>query len=156
VADGLSRMWAERKRSDKDGSNWSVLADWEASRGITRDIFTVTSAPLGTPASHPLQMRFADDLFFAPIVDYLLGHRVGETIHERKRFAHRAAGFMIEHGKLWRVADSAARRVARTECIPTSLGFETALNVHALNGHFGVDSTKLKLSDRYFWPGMDA
>ncbi|KAJ6460268.1 hypothetical protein C8R45DRAFT_842859, partial [Mycena sanguinolenta] len=151
VADGLSRMWTQRKRTDSDGSGWSVLADWDASTGITRDVFAVTPSSM----SHPLQVRFADDIFFAPIVEYLLGNAVGSTLQERKKLSHRAHGFMIEDGKLWRVADKAARRVARTECIPTSLGFKTALETHASNGHFNVDSTKLKLSDRYFWPGMD-
>jgi hypothetical protein len=98
-------------------------------------------------ASHPLQTRFADDIFFTPIVEYLLGHPAGASISDRKKAAHRANSFMIEDGKLWRVADKAARRVARTECIPTGLGFQTAMDTHALNGHFSVESTKLKLSD---------
>ncbi|KAF8144214.1 hypothetical protein K438DRAFT_1632244, partial [Mycena galopus ATCC 62051] len=151
VTDGLSRMWTNRKRTRAESSNWSVLPDWEAMKGITRDIFGVSTTPVG---SHSLLVRFADDIFFAPIVEYLLGD-VGPTISERKRRAHRAAGFMINDGKLWRVADSAARRVARTECIPTSLGFRMALEAYTLNGHFSVESTKLKLSDHYFWPGMD-
>ncbi|KAJ6536312.1 hypothetical protein B0H19DRAFT_857304, partial [Mycena capillaripes] len=152
VADGLSRMWSARKRMSTDGSDWSVLADWEARKGITRDIFTVSDS---NTMSHPLQIQFADDIFFAPIVEYLLGHTAGTTISERKKAAHRAAGFMIDEGKLWCVADSAARRVARAECIPATRGFEIALETHAANGHFNVDSTKLKLCDRYFWPGMD-
>jgi hypothetical protein len=105
--------------------------------------------------SHPLQVRFADDIFFAPIVEYLLGNTVGSSIQERKCLAHRTNGFMIEDGKLWRIADKAARRVARTECVPTDLGFQTVLEAHTLNGHFSVESTKLKLSDHFFWPGMD-
>ncbi|KAJ7330927.1 hypothetical protein DFH08DRAFT_708715 [Mycena albidolilacea] len=151
VADGLSCMWSQRKRLSTDGSDWSVLADWEASTGITRDIFAVAQSPM----SHPLQVCFADDIFFAPIVQYLLGNTVGSSIQERKRLSHRANGFMIEDGKLWRVADKAARRVTQTECIPTGLGFQMALEVHTLNGHFSIESTKLKLPDRFFWPGMD-
>ncbi|CAK5263795.1 unnamed protein product, partial [Mycena citricolor] len=152
VADALSRKWANRDRTEQDGSAWSVLADWEAPRGVIRDVFTVADTHA---ASHPLQALFADDLFFAPVIDYLLGYTVGDSIAERRRLAHRAEGFMIAEGKLWRVADTAARRVARTECIPTAQGFDLAMKVHAQNGHFNVESTKLKLSDRYFWPGMD-
>ncbi|KAJ7502176.1 hypothetical protein B0H11DRAFT_1649345, partial [Mycena galericulata] len=153
VADGLSRMWTARKRTSTDGSDWSVLPDWEATKGIVRDVLTVSDAP--NELRNPLQTQFADDIFFAPIVEHLLGHTAGTTIPDRKRAAHRSAGFMIEDGKLWRVADSAARRVARTECIPAAQGFAKALETHANNGHFSVESTKLKLSDRYFWPGMD-
>ncbi|KAJ6544300.1 hypothetical protein B0H19DRAFT_884812, partial [Mycena capillaripes] len=152
VADGLSQMWSARKRTPTDGSDWSVLADWESSKGIVRDIFTVSDS---NTLRHPLQVQFADDIFFAPIVEHLLGHTAGATISERKRAAHRATGFMIEDGKLWRIANSAARRVARTECIPSTQGFDKALEVHTSNGHFSVESTKLKLSDHYFWPGMD-
>ncbi|KAJ6535376.1 hypothetical protein DFH09DRAFT_845036, partial [Mycena vulgaris] len=136
-----------------NGSDWSVLPDWEARGGITRNILGVLET--SNELRHPLQVQFADDIFFAPIVEYLLGHTAGETIQGRKRAAHRAAGFMIDEGKLWRIADSAVRRVARTECIPAAQGFAKALEVHAQNGHFNVDSTKLNISDRYFWPGMD-
>jgi hypothetical protein len=45
---------------------------------------------------HPLQVQFADDMFFAPIVEHLLGHTTGGTIGERKRAAHPAAGFIVE------------------------------------------------------------
>jgi transposase InsO family protein len=146
-------MWTARKRTSADGSDWSVLADWETTKGIVRDLLSVSTATDGI--RHPLQAQFADDIFFSPIVEHLLGHTAGATISDRKRAAHRSAGFMIEDGKLWRIADSAARRVARTECIPAAQGFEKALEIHAANGHFSVESTKLKISDRYFWPGMD-
>jgi len=88
-------------------------------------------------------------------VEHLLGISGGTTISERRRATHRANGFMIDDGKLWRVADAAARRVARTRCVPTSKGFAIAMKIHARNGHLGVDSTKLKIADEYFWPGMD-
>lgn len=163
VADGLSRKWSDRRRSSVDGSEWSVLADWEATTGITRDIMGVTAEGNYNPGTthnnhsqaHTLHAKFSDDIFFRPIVDYLLGLSSADSISERRRAAHRANGFMIEDGKLWRTADSAARRVARTECIPTADGFELALKAHQKNGHFNVDSTKLNLRDRYFWPGMD-
>ncbi|KAJ7107737.1 hypothetical protein C8R44DRAFT_534189, partial [Mycena epipterygia] len=153
VADGLSHMWTSRKRTSSDGSDWSVLADWEATKGIVRDMLVVSET--ADRIRHPLQIQFADDIFFSPIVEHLLGHTAGVTLQDRRRAAHRLAGFMIEDGKLWRVADSAARCVARTECIPVAQGFEKALEVHAANGHFSVESTKLKLSDHYFWPGID-
>ncbi|KAJ7885793.1 hypothetical protein B0H14DRAFT_2252404, partial [Mycena olivaceomarginata] len=157
VADGLSRMWTEHKRTPADGSDWSVLADWDASTGITRDMFGITSE---TPESegdfrHPLQIEFADDIFFSPIIDHLLGLSSGTSVTERRRAAHRANGFMVDGDKLWRVADAAARRVPRTRCVPVAKGFSIAMATHSKNGHFGVDSTKLKIADEYFWPGMD-
>ncbi|KAJ6522905.1 hypothetical protein B0H19DRAFT_973211, partial [Mycena capillaripes] len=159
VADGLSRMWTERKRTPADGSDWLVLADWDASTGIARDMFGIEAEPeTNTSADdmrHPLQIEFANDIFFAPIVDHLLGLSGGTTISERRRATHRANGFMITEGKLWRIADAPARRVARTRCVPTAKGFDIAMQVHIRNGHFGVDSTKLKIADEYFWPGMD-
>ena len=45
--------------------------------------------------------------------------------------------------------------MARTECKPTSSGFDIALKAHQANGHFSADSLKLHLRDKYFWPGLD-
>ena len=153
VADGLSRMWTNRKRTDADGSSWSVLPDWEATKGTTRDIMTMAIGS-GTP-EHALEVMFKGDVFFAPIVRHLLGKTAGESIAERRRVAHRAIGFVIEGGKLWKVSSRATDRVARTECKPAVQGFKLALECHKRMGHFDSDRTKLTLRDTYFWPGMD-
>jgi hypothetical protein len=123
VADGLSRKWELRKPQPHDGSKWSVLPDWEAAQGIKNDIMLITD---GEPqrTQHPLEARFKDDTFFQPIVQHLLGHKAGETVPERKRAKHRVEGFMIEHGKLWRVSTKADDRAPRTECIPCMEGFQ--------------------------------
>ncbi|KAF8174301.1 hypothetical protein K438DRAFT_1532748, partial [Mycena galopus ATCC 62051] len=144
-------------RTPADGSDWSVLADWDAATGIARDMFGIGSDPPqpGEDSRHPLQIEFADDIFFSPIVDHLLGLSGATSISERRRATHLVTGFMVDDGKLWRMADSAARRVARTGCVRTAKGFPIAMQTHAKNGHLGVDSTKLKISDEYFWPGMD-
>jgi hypothetical protein len=154
VADGLSRKWELRKPQPHDGSKWLVLPDWEAAQGIKNDIMLITD---GEPqrTQHPLEARFKDDTFFQPIVQHLLGHKAGETVPERKRAKHRAEGFMIEHGKLWRVSTKADDRAPRTECIPCTEGFQRALKCHSDHGHFGVDLVKLQLHDHFFWPGMD-
>ena len=153
VADGLSRMWHNRTRSSTDGSHWSVLPDWEASKGIRNDVMSVLDTP--ATSEHPLETRFKGDVFFAPIVRHLLGKSAGDSISERRRAMHRAEGFMIENDKLWRVSTRPRDRVPRAECQPTSSGFKLALNAHQSNGHFGVDALKLHLRDRYFWPGLD-
>jgi transposase InsO family protein len=153
VADGLSRMWRNRKRTPTDGSSWSVLPDWEASKGVKNDMMSITDSP--SAPTHPLESRFEGDIFFMPIIRHLLGKSTGDSISERRRAMHRAEGFIIEDNKLWRVSTKASDRVARTECQPTTAGFQLALDTHERNGHFSADLTKLNLRDRYFWPGLD-
>lgn len=153
VADGLSRMFRNRSRNATDGSTWSVLPDWEASKGIENDIMQVLDSP-GAPR-HPLEVTFEGDVFFTPVIRHLLGKTAGDTIPERKQAIRRAEGFMIEDNKLWRVSSKSNEHVARTECQPAKLGFQLALDMHRANGHFSADLVKLHLRDRYFWPGMD-
>ena len=139
VADGLSRMWQNRKRQPGDGSNWSVLPDWEAIRGIQNDILSVDVPPLPTndnPQQYELADRFKGDTFFEPIIHHLLGGNAGSNILERRRAMHRAKGFTIERGKLWRHSTKATDRVCRTECIPRSEAFDLALSNHRSIGHF--------------------
>jgi len=159
VADGLSHMWQNRKCQPGDGSDWSVLADWEAIRGIRNDILSVDTTPLPTndpTLPYELADRFKDDPFFEPIVHHLLGRNAGSSISERRRAMHRAKGFTIERGKLWRLSTKAKDRVCRTECIPRSETFELALSTHRSIGHFkSLDSLKLHLHEHYFWPGLD-
>jgi hypothetical protein len=114
VADGLSRMWRNRKRTLVDGSSWSVLPDWEASKGIQHDIMLVADLP--ARPTHPLEEEFRGDIFFAPIVHHLLGKSAGDSIATRKRAMHRSEGFIIENDKLWRISTKPTDRVARTEC----------------------------------------
>jgi transposase InsO family protein len=151
VADGLSRMWDDRERTNTDGSNWSVLPNWEATKGIMNDILSISYVP---PLLHPLETEFAGDIFFEPIVRHLLGHDAGSTHSERRKASHRAAGFTIIDDKLWKISSKASDRVAKTECIPTTQGFNRALETHMANGCFGPEHVQLHLRDRYFWPGM--
>ncbi|KAF8056988.1 hypothetical protein FPV67DRAFT_1431038, partial [Lyophyllum atratum] len=151
VADGLSRMWEDRERSTTDGSSWSVLPDWEASKGIVNDILSVMEAPT---SKHHLETRFEEDLFFRPIVRHLLGLTQDDSPSDQRKFAHRAMDFMIVDDKLWKVSTKATDRVNRVECIPSAEGFERALEAHLANGCFGPDHVQLHLRDKYFWPGM--
>ena len=159
VADGLSRMWNNRKRQPNDGSNWSVLPDWEAIKGIQNDILSVDETPILTSnvqAQYSLADRFKGDVFFEPIVHHLLGGNAGSNISERRRAMHCAKGFTIEKGKLWRLSTKASDRVCRTECIPRSEAFDLALSTHRTIGHFkSIDILKLHIHEHYFWPGMD-
>ena len=51
VADGLSQMWDGKERMDMDGSSWSVLPNWETTKGIVNDILSISYVP---PTIHPL------------------------------------------------------------------------------------------------------
>lgn len=105
---------------------------------------------------HELEDRFKDNVFFEPIVCHLLGHNTGANISDRRKAMHRAQGFIIERGKLWRLSSKVRDWVSRAECIPKSEGFALALTTHRTIGHFkSVDILKLHLHERYFWPGMD-
>jgi hypothetical protein len=152
VADGLSRMWDGQERTDTDGSDWLVLLpNWEATKGIMNDILSISYV---LPSLHPLETCFAGNLFFEPIVKYLLGHDAVSTPSERRKATHRATGFTVLDDKLWKTSSKASDRVAKTECIPTAQGFMYALDAHTLNSCFGPEHIQLHLWDRYFWPGM--
>ena len=156
VSDGLSCMWRNRKWSTTNSSSWSVLPDWEATKGITNNILLVAS-PNDTPALplHPLEVQFQGDIFFTPIICHLLGKSASDSVSEWQHAMHQAEGFTINNGKLWRVSTKAHNRVPRTKCQPTANGFQLALECHERNGHFQADLLKLKLKDKYFWPGLD-
>ena len=151
VADGLSRMWDGYKRTSTDGSDWSVLPNWEATKGIVNDVLSISYVP---PHTHPLETRFAGDIFFEPIVKHLLGHNAGSTPAARRKATHQAANFTILDDTLWKVSSKASDRVSKTECIPTLEGFKQALDTHMSNGCFGPEHIQLHLRDRFFWPGM--
>src|SRR5882762_8086636 len=153
VTDGLSRMWRNRKRSQTDVSTWSVLPDWEASKGIQNDIMAISDSP--NPSEHLLETKFKGDIFFAPIVKHLLGRSTGDSAMEWRKAMHRAEGFLLEGNKLWRVSSKTGDRVPRTECIPTTAGFQLALDAHKANIHFSADILKLHLHDWCFWPSLD-
>ncbi|KZP09305.1 hypothetical protein FIBSPDRAFT_686059, partial [Athelia psychrophila] len=158
VADGLSRMWANKKHTSDDGSSWSVLPDWEAHSGIQNDILGIqTTEEQSEPqAKSKIEERFKDDVFFEPVVRHLLNLNVGATISERRRAAHRAWGFYIEKDDLWCMSTKATDRVTRRRCIPRKEGFTFALKTHRVVGHFkSVDSLKLHIHESMFWPGMD-
>ena len=104
---------------------------------------------------HPLETMFRGDVFIMSIVRHLLGKSAGDSMSERQRAMHRAKGFMVDNGKLWRVSTRPQDQVARTECKPTSSGFDITLKAHQVNGHFSADSLKLHLRDKYFWPSLN-
>ncbi|KLO07693.1 hypothetical protein SCHPADRAFT_836260, partial [Schizopora paradoxa] len=146
-------MWRDRDISQKDGSDWSVQPDWESTMDLPHSLFTISATLPETPLD-PLEAKFASDPFFLPIVKFLLDHLPLNSSRERKRAQHRAAGYFIENGTLWKLMTKGTDRVPKVECLPSSSGFTTALHCHQANGHFGRDLLKLHLRDKYFWTGM--
>lgn len=158
VVDGLSRMWQNRKRTDTDGSSWSVLPDWEVRSRICNDILAVETMSDMAPSLLELELEnhFQGDVFFKPIVRHLLGRDAGASISERQQAMHRAQGFTIDKGQLWQLSTKPSDRVMRTRCTPRKDGFVFALDVHRKIGHFkSVDILKLHIHKTTFWPGMD-
>lgn len=102
ITNGLSRMWHNCTCSSTDGLHWSVLPDWEASKGFRNDVMSVLDMP--DTLEHLLETKFKGDVFFAPIIRHLLGKSAGDSIPERQCAMHQAEGFMIENDKLWRVS----------------------------------------------------
>ncbi|KAJ7451526.1 hypothetical protein B0H11DRAFT_1742790, partial [Mycena galericulata] len=152
VADGLSRGFRE-ERELGDGSSWSVAADWHANSGMTNSLWAVADS---AARETELRARFKGDTFFEPILGCLLGDSTGNTISETRHALRRAKDYMIEDGRLWKVADEYSTRTSRVECIPGREGFNTALKIHQDNGHWDADHVKLHVRDRYFWPHIDS
>ena len=153
IANGLSRMWHNHTCSSTDSSHWSVLLDWEASKGIRNHVVSVLDMP--DTSEHLLETKFKGDVFFAPIIRQLLGKSAGDSIPERRHTMHQAEGFMIENNKLWRVSTQPRDCVLRAEYQPTDNSFKLALQTHQSNGHFSVNALKLHLHNRHFWPGLN-
>ncbi|KLO15839.1 hypothetical protein SCHPADRAFT_824099, partial [Schizopora paradoxa] len=153
AADAISQMWQNRLHFLGDGSDWSVVPDWEARDKSAHPIFLVTPSE-DEISPHPLEIRFTNDSFFMPIVLYLLGKPAGASVRERKRSKHRAESFFIQDDKLFKLNSRGTDRCPSVECVPSSEGFEIALREHQSKGHFGRDLLRLHLHDRFFWPGM--
>ena len=96
VADGISRGFGE-ERTDRDGSSWSVEADWHARSGLTNSLWMVVGRQ-NNEETEELRTRFEGDDFFEPIVEALLGKPRGNSIKETRHAMRRAREFMIEGG----------------------------------------------------------
>ncbi|KIJ52710.1 hypothetical protein M422DRAFT_83228, partial [Sphaerobolus stellatus SS14] len=133
-----------------DGSEWSVQPEWEAGKGMVDDVFEMKE----DKELSVLRDRFKEDPWFLEVINYLGGKTRSLTVRERRWLHHKAAGFWIEDGKLWKASTKAVDRAARTECIPCSEGLQRAHTTHKANGHFAWEHTHLHLQDHYFWPTL--
>jgi len=155
VADGLSRASEGTENEEKDGSEWTVSEDWEANMGLTHDIFHTTEVT--TPEVAKLRERFKDEPIFAEVIDAILELDQDTSLRQKKRARHRASEYMIDDGRLWRVAGGHSTRAkSRVECITREEASLLAKQEHETNGHWQRDSVKKSLLDRIWSPGLDA
>ena len=155
MADGLSRASEGTENEEKDGSEWTVSEDWETNTGLTYDIFYTTEAT--TQEIAELRERFKDEPIFSEVIDAILELDQGTSLRQKKRARHRASEYMIEDGKLWRVAGGHSTRAkSRLECVTRDEASLLAKQEHESNGHWQRDSVKKSLLDRIWSPRLDA
>ncbi|KAI0066288.1 hypothetical protein BV25DRAFT_1771996, partial [Artomyces pyxidatus] len=134
-----------------DGSEWKVGEDWESASGLVHDLF------LSTITGDMTQMRdrFADEPIFLEVINALHNLDGQEDEAVRRRARHRALGYAIDEGKLWRIGDGkTARARARTECVTRPEAVALAEAVHK-DLHFGRDHIRLQLLDRICSPRLN-
>ena len=154
MGDGISRQDKDQPHIEGDGSSWSVIPDWEDARGLEYDLFSVADASSDT--HHNLRKRFKDELIFVEVVDALLGLNKDSSTNDRKRAAHRAEGYFVKDGKLWRVGGATpTRAVPQRECISKTKAFQLAKAEHE-KLHMGHDLIQMQLLDRIYSPMLDA
>lgn len=154
VADGLSRKYVNAPKEEGDGHEWTVSEDWEARTGLANDIFIMQPNQLESTYA-ALRTRFAEEKVFIEIVDSLLELDQGESLKVRKRAKHKAKGYMIDEGKLWKIGDGSVRARARLECVTQKETVALAWEEHRNNGHFHRDSIKANLLNKITSPKMD-
>lgn len=155
VADGLSRANEGTDNEEGDGSEWTVSEDWETNMGLTHDVFHTADA--SAPEVALLRDRFKDEPIFAEVIDAMLELDQGVSLRQKKRARHRASEYMIEEGKLWRVAGGHSTRArSKVECVTREEATQLARLEHETNGHWQRDSVKKSLLDHIWSPGLDA
>jgi hypothetical protein len=154
VADGLSRKFVNIPKEPGDGHEWTVSEDWEARTRLDNNILNVHTTQLESTYS-ALRTRFAEEKVFIEVIDSILELDHGKSLRVRKRAKHKAEGYMIEGGKLWRIGDGSNRARARLECVTKEETVRLAWEEHRNNGHFHRDNIKAKLLDRITSPKMD-
>ena len=154
VADGLSHKFVNIPTEPGDGHEWTVSQDWKAHTGLTNDILAIQTAQ-SESIYDALRTRFKGENVFIEIIDSILELDQGKSLRVRKRAKHKAKGYMIEGGKLWRIGDESDRARARLECVTKGETTQLAWEEHRNNGHFHRDNIKVKLLDRITSPNMD-
>ena len=130
------------------------MEDWEANISLTHNIFH--TADTTTPEMARLQEHFKEEPIFAEVIDAILELDQGTSLWLRKRARHRATEYMIEEGKLWRVAGGHSTRArSKVECITREEATQLAKTEHETNRHWQHNSVKKSLLDHIWSPGLD-
>ncbi|KAJ3889522.1 hypothetical protein GG344DRAFT_9994, partial [Lentinula edodes] len=153
VADGISRKDEGLPEFEGDGSSWSVSEDWESSRGLAQDVMALEEEESNEFVA--LRRRFSDEPVFSEVVNALANLKSNASVRVKARAEHRAKGYMIEDGKLWKVGGRGARARPRVECVTKEEAVALARIQHADGGHWGRDSVKIALLDRICSPKLD-
>ena len=152
AADGISRRFMGVEDTKGDGHEWTVNENWEATTGLTHDLFQITTLD----EHEALQARFKDEPMFSAILEALQELEHGSDVREKRKARHRAREYMIEGGKLWRIGDGRLPRArVRHKCVTEPEMVELARNIHAKGGHFHRDNVKLALMDTYVGTRVD-
>lgn len=155
VADGLSRANEGSPYEEGDGSQWTVSEDWEATTGLTHDIFLITNP--ASPDATNLRERFKNEPIFLEVVEALFELDQGKDVKLRKRARHRASEYLIDGGRLWRVAGGHHNRArTKVECVTKDEAKTLAEKEHRERGHWGRDAVKKSLMDRIWSPNLDS
>ncbi|KZP24897.1 hypothetical protein FIBSPDRAFT_735234 [Athelia psychrophila] len=152
AADGLSRQFTAAEKNDKDGHLASVNPDWEASSGLTHNIFAALEEEHQHQASTTLREPFANEPIFLQVIDVLWDLDRGKT----RRARHQSLGYWINDSKLWRLGDGKSTRAGpRRECVSQKEAVELARTEHLAKGHEHRDLIKKQLMDFYCSPRLD-
>ena len=155
VADGLSRAGEGTEHEEGDSSEWTVSEDWESDKGLIHDVFLLTDA--NAPEITMLRDWFKDEPIFAEVIDTILDLDQGANLQTQKCARHRASEYMIEEGKLWRIAGChSTRACSKVEFVMRGEAVQLASVEHKSKGHWQQDSVKKSLLDRIWSPGLDA
>ncbi|KAJ3893819.1 hypothetical protein GG344DRAFT_42431 [Lentinula edodes] len=154
-------MWEGQDRTAGDGSEWTVSEDWEAVTGLVNDVFGVSAGDgmlRGNDATdwEAMLSRFANEPVFTEVVEVLRVLESTASDKEKKRAQHKAARYMVEDNRLWKVGgNEGIRERARVECVTKREAVVLAKTQHGEEGHWGRDSIKLALMDRIWSPKLD-
>ncbi|KZP12542.1 hypothetical protein FIBSPDRAFT_754729, partial [Athelia psychrophila] len=155
AADSLSRQYTGAPKRDDDGHHESVNPDWETQRGLVNDVWTLDTENLDNSIS-VLRERFADEPIFLQVVDAFMELDHDKPAREKRRARHRAVGYQLDDGKLWRIGDGKTTRSRpRVECVSQVEAVELARAEHVENGHWRRDLIRLKLADTICSPRLE-
>ncbi|KAG2120445.1 uncharacterized protein F5147DRAFT_563542 [Suillus discolor] len=148
AADALSRRMSGQPWKDGDGSTWSVSEDWESAHGLVNDLLHLDDTDTTITE---LKSHFVNEPLFMEVIEAIHNLDSAKSEQDRRRARHRALGYSIEEGRLWRIVDGKSIRARpRLECMSQAEATEMARQEHTNNRHWGRDLTKLKLMDHIY------